>query len=101
MAGVLLVARARWSGSGMAAWTRLQPEHLARTNDIARAFLTCAGQGRCIEPAHDLLLGLASADYCALNAAAGRLRKFGSSSGAALMYGVRAALLELPPMAGT
>ena len=101
MAGVLLVARARWSGSGMAAWTRLQPEYLARTNDIARAFLTCAAEGRCIEPAHDLLLGLANADHRAVSAAADRLRHFGSSSGAALMYGVRAALLELPPMPGS
>ena len=101
MAGVLLVARARWSETGMAAWTHLQHEYLARTNDIARAFLTCAAQGRCIEPAHDLLLGLASADHRAVSAAADRLRHFGSSSGAALMYGVRAALLDLPPMAGT
>ncbi|MFC7594855.1 DUF2877 domain-containing protein [Terrabacter sp. GCM10028922] len=100
MAGVLLVARAMWGASGMAAWTHVQRKHLARTNDIASAFLTCAAQGRCIEPAHDLLHGLARGDHGAVSAAAERLCHFGSSSGAALAYGLRAALLELPPAPG-
>jgi hypothetical protein len=96
LAGVLLVAHAIWSASRTRPWTCLQGELLTGTNDIARAFLACAAQGRCIEPAHDLLTGLAGADYCAVSSAVQELRQFGSSSGAALTYGVRAALLELP-----
>ena len=40
---------------------------------------------------------LASADRARQQSAADHLRRFGSSSGAALTYGIRTALLELPP----
>ena len=40
--------------------------------------------------------GLADADRRAVQSAAEELRRFGSSSGAALTYGIRTALLELP-----
>jgi hypothetical protein len=98
LAGVLLVACAMWSGWGTTSWARGQGRHLARTNDIARAFLVCAARGRCIEPVHSLLTGLASGDQLAVSSALEDLRRFGSSSGAALVLGVRAALLELPAM---
>jgi hypothetical protein len=96
LAGVLLVARAarsRWPTSPRA---RRRCVRVARTNDIASAFLACAAAGRCIEPAHDLLAGLASADSRAVASAVQELGRFGSSSGAALTLGVRAALLALP-----
>jgi hypothetical protein len=94
LAGVLLVARALGSGSPR----MLQRcARLAPTNDVARAFLLCAAHGRCIEPAHDLLAGLAAADQPAVRSALDELRGFGSSSGAALAYGVQVALLALPP----
>jgi hypothetical protein len=67
------------------------------TNEIARAFLACASRGRCIEPVHDLLDGLADADRGAVRSAVAELGRFGSSSGAALTYGIRVGLLELPP----
>lgn len=66
------------------------------TNDIARAFLRCAAHGRCIEPAHDFLNALARADREAARRAVARLRRFGSSSGLALAYGIALALVELP-----
>lgn len=97
LAGTLLVARAIRNGSPTA-----RPDVLVRcayrppTNDIARAFLVCAARGRCIEPAHELLAALTRADYPAVCSTAGDLRHFGSSSGAALMYGIGTALAELP-----
>lgn len=94
LAGVLLVARALGSGSPR---MLLRCAGLAPTNDVARAFLLCAANGRCIEPAHDLLAGLAAADQPAVRSALDNLRAFGSSSGAAVAYGIRTALLELPP----
>jgi hypothetical protein len=97
LAGVLLVACVIGSGSPSRSRTLQQCAHLVPTNDIARAFLACASQGRCIEPVHDLLDGLADADRHAVRAAVDELDRFGSSSGAALTYGIRAALLALPP----
>jgi hypothetical protein len=82
LAGVLLVAFALHSDAPRAL---LRCARWAPTNDVARAFLTCAARGRCIEPAHDLLAGLAAADRPAVTSALARLRRFGSSSGAALM----------------
>jgi hypothetical protein len=96
LAGVLLVARAIGSVSPVWPGTLWHCAHRAQTNDIARAFLACAAAGRCIESAHALLAGLASADRGVVSSAAQELNRFGSSSGAALMYGVRTALLELP-----
>jgi hypothetical protein len=92
LAGVLLVA----SAIGIGSRTLRQCARWASTNDIARAFLACASRGRCIEPAHDLLDGLVNADRRAVRTAIEELDRFGSSSGAALTYGIRAALLELP-----
>jgi hypothetical protein len=87
---VLLVARASQSAS-----TRmlLHCAVQAPTNDIARAFLLCAARGRCIQPAHELLTGLAARDESTVRSAVAGLRRFGSSSGAALTYGIRTALL--------
>jgi hypothetical protein len=96
LAGALLVARVVRDGSPTDSWTLRQCARRAPTSDIARAFLTCAARGRCIEPAHALLNGLANADRGAVQSAADELRRFGSSSGAALAYGIRTALLELP-----
>jgi hypothetical protein len=94
LAGVLLVARAL---GGRSPRMLLRCALLAPTNDIARTFLVGAAHGRCIEPAHDLLAGLAAADQAAVRSALDQLRGFGSSSGTALAYGIRMALLELPP----
>jgi hypothetical protein len=96
LAGVLLVACALRDASPTDMWMLRRCAHGAPTNDIARAFLACAARGRCIEPAHALLNGLADADRRAVQSAADELRRFGSSSGAALTYGIRTALLELP-----
>ena len=96
LAGVLLVARALRDGSATGSRTLRRCAQRAPTNDIARAFLASAARGRCIEPAHALLNGLADADRRAVQSAADELRRFGSSSGAALTYGISTALLELP-----
>lgn len=97
LAGALLVARVIWG--------RLPPpSDLLRdvaTNDIALAFLRCAAEGRCIEPAHDLLDALARSDAGATIRALATLSRFGSSSGAALAFGVRAALTEFPTLGPT
>jgi hypothetical protein len=101
LAGALLVAHATYDRSPARQRTLRRCADHAQTNDIARAFLACAAQGRCIEPAHDLINGLARADFSAVRSAAEALQRFGSSSGAALMYGIRAALLELPEAPGS
>jgi hypothetical protein len=93
LAGVLLVAVAARSAAPA---TLLRCVRRTATNDVARAFLACAARGRCIEPAHDLLAGLARTDRSAVTSALAGLHRFGSSSGAALAYGIRMALLELP-----
>jgi len=94
LAGVLLVASALSPDADRA--MLLDCARLAQTNDIARAFLGCAARGRSIQPAHELLAGLARGNHPAVNSAVRDLRRFGSSSGAALTYGIRVALLELP-----
>jgi hypothetical protein len=91
LAGVLLVARGTWD---RASAPRLLPRPVA-TGDIARAFLRSAAEGRCIEPVHDLLTALACADRHAVGSSLALLARFGSSSGTALAYGIRLALLEL------
>jgi Protein of unknown function (DUF2877) len=94
LAGVLLVARATCGRSGTTSHTLRRCADEARTNEVARAFLACAARGRSIEPAHDLLLGLAAGDRAAVRSAVSDLRGVGSSSGAALTYGIRIALLS-------
>jgi hypothetical protein len=96
LAGALLVARAIRAESSSHSWMLRRCAHHTPTNDIARAFLACASRGHCIEPAHDLLDGLADADRRAVRSAVDALSRFGSSSGLALTYGIRTALLELP-----
>jgi len=96
LAGVLLVAGALNSRSRSHRRTLRRCAHQAPTNAIAGAFLACAARGRCIEPAHALLDALAQADREATRSATSELRRFGSSSGQALAYGIRTALLELP-----
>jgi hypothetical protein len=96
LAGALLVAYALRSRSRTNSRTLRRCARRAPTNDIARAFLACAARGRCIEPAHALLHGLANADRGAVQSAENELRRFGSSSGAAMTYGIRTALLQLP-----
>jgi uncharacterized protein DUF2877 len=96
LAGVLLVARALRDGPRFNARTLRRCARRSATNDIARAFLMCAARGRCIEPAHALLTALADADRSATRSALTELCAFGSSSGEALAYGIRTALLELP-----
>jgi hypothetical protein len=96
LAGVLLMACAIGSESPTQSRTLWQCARRVPTNDIARGFLACASRGRCIEPAHDLLDGLADADRRAVRAAVDELARFGSSSGTALTYGIRTALLTLP-----
>ena len=96
LAGVLLVAGALRGGSRFDGTTRRRCARRTPTNDIAGAFLACAARGRCIEPAHALLSALADADRGATRSAISGLRRFGSSSGEALAYGIRTALLELP-----
>jgi hypothetical protein len=91
---VLLVARATCGRSGTTSHTLRRCADEARTNEVARAFLACAARGRSIEPAHDLLLGLAAGDRAAVRSAVSDLRGVGSSSGAALTYGIRIALLS-------
>lgn len=93
LAGVLMAACAIGTGAQTLRQCVLQ----VATNDIASAFLACASRGRCIEPVHDLLDGLANADRRAVRSAVLELGRFGGSSGAALTYGIRAGLLELPP----
>jgi hypothetical protein len=94
LAGVLLVASALRPSAGPG--ILLDCASRAQTNDFARAFLGCAARGRSIQPAHELLAALARANHKAVNSAVGDLRRFGSSSGAALTYGIRVALQELP-----
>jgi hypothetical protein len=96
LAGALLVARVVYDRSPTGSWTLQQCARRAPTNDIARAFLACAARGRCIEPAHALLNGLATADRAAVQSAADELDHVGSSSGAALAYGIGIAMRELP-----
>lgn len=60
----------------------------ARTNDIARAFLTWAARGQSIEPVHRFLVAVARGDRDGAAAALRTLLRFGHSSGADLAYGL-------------
>jgi hypothetical protein len=79
LAGILLVFGAHDRPSAVAAAER------ARTNDIARAFLSWAARGQSIEPVHRLL---AAGDAGAASAALADLLRFGHSSGADLALGL-------------
>jgi hypothetical protein len=96
LAGVLMGAHVDFGGiSGGVASTI---EEIARdsTNTIARAFLRSALRGRSVEPAHDFLRALGTADMVSMNNAATALRRIGASSGIALAYGICLALTTLP-----
>lgn len=94
LAGVLLVARARW---GPAA----EPDLLAVagsvvTTDVAVALLFWAARGQCIEPAHSWLTARAKCDDTGATQALARLQRVGASSGRALRRGLELAAAQLP-----
>lgn len=83
LAGILLVWGQRHRAAAIEAADR------ARTNDIARAFLAWAARGQSIEPVHRLL-GAPGAGQA--RRALADLRRFGHSSGADLVFGLRLGL---------
>ncbi|HVL04354.1 MAG TPA: DUF2877 domain-containing protein [Acidimicrobiales bacterium] len=83
LAGILLVAGSHDRAAAIDAAAR------ARTNDIARAFLAWAARGQSIEPVHRLLV---AADRQQAESAVADLLRFGHSSGADLLFGLRLAL---------
>lgn len=92
LAGVLL---ARWGATGPA--ERAESLAVAKgvaTNRISRAFLEAAARGQCIEPAHDLLVGLVEGDEPAAERARLRLAAYGATSGAALALGIAGELAD-------
>ncbi|HEX2119485.1 MAG TPA: DUF2877 domain-containing protein, partial [Acidimicrobiales bacterium] len=90
LAGILLVERA-WRGEAAeAALVDLAGE--ARTNDVARAFLTWAARGQSIEPVHRFLTASCRQDGARARDALRSLSAVGHTSGADLALGVRLAL---------
>ena len=90
LAGVLLVERA-WRGEAAeASLVDLAGE--ARTNDVARAFLTWAARGQSIEPVHRFLAATSGQDGVRARDALRSLSAVGHTSGADLALGVRLAL---------
>lgn len=86
LAGILLVLGAPDRAAAVVAAER------ARTNDIARAFLSWAARGQSIEPVHRLL---AAHDAGGASAALADVLRFGHSSGADLALGLRLGLRVL------
>jgi hypothetical protein len=95
LAGILLVARARWGGAA----ERLLVDAAASspTNDVAAAFLRWAARGQSIEPVHAFLGRAASGDRDGARRALAALTGWGHSSGADLALGLRLGLVLLPP----
>jgi len=60
-----------------------------RTGDIGATVLADAAAGFHIEPVHDLVAAAAAGDAATVAAAASRLDRYGSSSGADIAYGLR------------
>jgi hypothetical protein len=92
LAGVLL---ARWGASDED--ERAESLAIARsveTNRISSAFLEAAARGRCIEPAHDLLVALVEGDQAEAQRARVRLTGHGATSGAALALGIAGELAD-------
>lgn len=94
LSGVLLVARALWGETA-------EPELAAvaagvRTTDIAAAFLAWAARGQSIQPAHDVLTAVAAGRAFRAAGAARTLSTIGSTSGRALVTGLRLGLDRLP-----
>jgi hypothetical protein len=90
LAGLLLVARA--AGSADATPALLAVVASVRTTEVAAGFLHWAARGQCIEPAHAVLAALAEHGAEAESPACARLTTIGSSSGAALLAGIRIGL---------
>jgi hypothetical protein len=90
LAGLLLVA----SAAGSAGDTRalLAVAASVRTTEVAAGFLHWAARGQCIEPAHAVLAALAEHGAETDPPACARLTTIGSSSGAALLAGIRIGL---------
>ncbi|WP_165922087.1 DUF2877 domain-containing protein [Pseudonocardia endophytica] len=92
LAGIVLVARARW---GTAAEARLDAAVAGvRTTGAAAAFLHWAARGHSLAPAHDVLVSLAAGR--ADERAESRLSAIGASSGACLLAGLRIGVAQLP-----
>jgi hypothetical protein len=96
LAGVLLVAHVDFGGISGGVASTIDEIAKDSTNTIARAFLRSALRGRSVEPAHDFLQALGTADMASMNNAATALRRIGASSGIALAYGSCLALASLP-----
>jgi hypothetical protein len=90
LAGLMLVA----SAAGSAGDTRslIAVAASVRTTKVAAGFLHWAARGQCIEPAHAVLAVLAEHGAEADAPACPRLTTIGSSSGAALLAGIRIGL---------
>ncbi len=96
LAGVLMVAHIEFGGISGGVASAIEDVARDSTNTIARAFLRSALQGRSVEPAHDFVRALGTADEASTNNAATALRRIGASSGIALAYGICLALTTLP-----
>ncbi|HEX4251146.1 MAG TPA: DUF2877 domain-containing protein [Pseudonocardia sp.] len=90
LAGLLLVASAAGSAGDTAALIAVAAS--VPTTGVAAGFLHWAARGQCIEPAHAVLAELASCGADADTPACARLTTIGSSSGAALLAGIRIGL---------
>ncbi len=94
LAGVLLVARARWGPAAEPGLVAVAGSVM--TTDVAAAFLSWAARGQCIEPAHSWLAALAGGDRARAARALVRLEGVGASSGHALRCGLELAAAQLP-----
>jgi hypothetical protein len=90
LAGLLLVASAAGSAGDTSALVAVATS--VRTTEVAAGFLHWAARGQCIEPAHAVLAALAEHGAEADAPACARLSTIGSSSGAALLAGIRIGL---------
>jgi hypothetical protein len=90
LAGLLLVASAAGSAGDTPALLAVVAS--VRTTEVAAGFLHWAARGQCIEPAHAVLAALAEHGAEAESPACARLTTIGSSSGAALLAGIRIGL---------
>lgn len=94
LAGVLLVARARWGPAAEPGLAAVAGSVV--TTEVAAALLTWAARGQCIEPAHSWLAALAGGDHARAAQALARLEGVGASSGRALRCGLELATAQLP-----
>ncbi len=67
------------------------------TTRFSGAFIRCAAEGQCIEPAHQWLHAAAAGDVTAMRAAGVSLAAVGSSSGGGVLAGMATACEFLPP----